>query len=152
MKKVYCMQDSWDLKNPGLIYPTEIEGTFSMPFYVEIGIDGKSDKEYELETVIEYKKSKFKTDKLILKQVYGRVFKIEYKDCTVLFKARRAKVRIGHRKFIDAKYVGKLKGPKDPLLMLVVADKNSSDDYEKLYDKYKILLMGYSERVDDDNK
>lgn len=150
MKKVYSLQDNWDLKNRGLIYPTEMDGTFSIPFFIEGNEDGELDNEYSMEIAKWPEKEKsvniMSRSTLSLKQVKNRLYKIKYKDCVVHFKARRSKYR-KNGKWHDMAYVGKFKGPQSPLWILSVDEKE-----EILYDQYHIILIGHIEGENKESK
>lgn len=143
MRKVYSLQTDYRIKvhKKGLIYPTEEEGTFSIPFFIEGEENGKIDDEYEMEAAIYIGFGKYKEEILTLKRIKGKLYKIEYKELTVTFKARRSKYMY-ERKWYDTSYTGRFKGPESPLWMLFPIDNTE----ELLYDNYRMIIVGHIER------
>jgi len=145
MRKVYSLQDDWDTgrHNKGVIYPTEVSGTFSISFFIEGEENGKTNDEYEMKTAIYKGFGKYKEERLTLKRIKGKLYKIEYKELTVIFKARRNKYTY-ERKWYDTSYTGRFKGPKSPLWMLFPIDNTE----KLLYNNYCMILAGHIEHDD----
>lgn len=136
MRKVYSLQDDY-FHIGGLIYPPEIEGTFSICFYIEGNEKGKLDDTYEMAYCLHGGKGSWKGFKKIpLKRVKGNIFEINYKGISIKYRAKKSR---------DI-YTGKLNGPKAPLWMLFVSEKEWSKNCEEACEKHGLVLMGYFER------